>query len=63
MKRHHVHLSVDKKTATIVGARHGSPVILTIDAGRMHKDGFKFFVSDNGVWLVDCVPVQYIRRE
>lgn len=59
-QRQHVHLSQNKETATAVGARHGKPVILTIDAKAMVNDNFLFFLSDNNVWLVDSVPVQYI---
>jgi len=61
MRRHHVHLSPDVATATAVGARRGAPVILEIDAGSMHRAGHKFMQSDNGVWLVEAVPPQYIR--
>ena len=60
-KRHHVHLSKDVETATKVGARRGKPVILTVDAGRMHRDGHKFFLSANGVWLTDAVPPGYLK--
>ena len=59
-KRHHVHLSKDVETATKVGARRGKPVILKVDAGRMHRDGHKFFLSANGVWLTDAVPPGYL---
>ena len=58
--RHHVHLSKDAETAQKVGARRGKPVILTVDAGVMHRDGHKFFVSANGVWLTDAVPPVYV---
>ena len=61
-KRHHVHLSKDLETARKVGARRGKPVILTVDAGRMHRDGHKFFFSANGVWLTDAVPPGYLTR-
>ena len=61
-KRHHVHLSRDVETATKVGARRGKPVILRIDAGRMQRDGHKFFLSANGVWLTDSVPPGYLSR-
>jgi putative RNA 2'-phosphotransferase len=61
-KRHHVHLSRDVETATKVGARRGKPVILRIDAGRMHHDGHKFYLSANGVWLTDAVPPIYLAR-
>jgi putative RNA 2'-phosphotransferase len=61
-KRHHVDLSKDVETATKVWARRGKPVILKIDAGRMHRDGHKFFLSANGVWLTDSVPPSYLSR-
>ncbi len=57
--RHHVHLSLDKETAHNVGSRHGKPVILTIDASAMHKDGYVFYCSKNGVWLVEHIPPRY----
>lgn len=62
MDRHHVHLSVDVETAGKVGQRRGKAVILVVDAGAMRRDGFEFFVSNNGVWLVDAVPTKYLRR-
>ncbi|MCB5650434.1 RNA 2'-phosphotransferase, partial [Bifidobacterium breve] len=34
-ERHYVHLSADEATARKVGARHGSPVILTVKAQEM----------------------------
>lgn len=60
MARHHVHLSKDMETARKVGMRHGRPVILTVDAAAMNLAGFTFYCSDNGVWLVDEVPHQYL---
>jgi putative RNA 2'-phosphotransferase len=59
-KRHHVHLSKDVDTARKVGARRGKAVILRVDAGRMHGEGYKFYVSANGVWLADAVPAGFI---
>lgn len=61
-KRHHIHLSKDLETATKVGARRGKPVVLTVDARRMHQDGQKFYLSVNGVWLTDSVPPSYLTR-
>lgn len=61
MDRHHVHLSPDRETATRVGARRGVPVILSVDAGAMHRAGHIFHVSTNGVWLTDSVPPQFLR--
>ncbi len=60
--RHHVHLSTDKETALAVGKRHGLPVILQIAAKRMQRDGFSFYCSDNGVWLVEHVPPAYFEH-
>ena len=58
--RQYVHLSKDVDTAHTVGLRHGAgTVILVVSANQMWKDGYKFFLSDNGVWLVDEVPTKY----
>lgn len=58
--RHLVHLSKDIETAYKVGQRHGKPVILKILAKQMYEDNFKFFESENKVWLTDNVPPRYI---
>ncbi|KAF3469680.1 RNA 2'-phosphotransferase [Streptomyces sp. Tu 3180] len=61
MDRHDVHLSADRETATRVGARRGRPVVLSVDAAAMHRDGHVFRVSANGVWLTRAVPARYLR--
>lgn len=58
--RQHVHLSWDVETATNVGKRHGKVVILLIDAAKMQRNGYHFYLSQNNVWLTDHVPVEYI---
>lgn len=58
--RTHVHLSPDEATARTVGQRHGSPVVLHVAAGAMHRDGHAFVRSENGVWLAREVPAQYV---
>ena len=60
MERHHVHLSAETHITLQVGARHGQPALLTIRAGEMHRAGRIFYLSANGVWLVDAVPPQFI---
>ena len=60
-KRNHVHLSTDNEMATKVGQRHGQPIVLEILAGQMFKDNFEFYLSENGVWLTDNVPVKYLK--
>ena len=62
-RRHHVHLSVDRQTATRVGSRRGQPVVLTVDSAAMHGAGYKFFVSANGVWLTDHVPPSFLAAQ
>lgn len=61
MSRQHVHLSKDRDTAIKVGGRRGVPQILTVKSGEMFKDGFKFYLSENNVWLTDEVPPKYIQ--
>lgn len=60
MERHHVHLSADKETAQTVGARFGKPVVLMIKSGLMHEQGFSFYISENGVWLTEHVPAEFL---
>ncbi|NQX84663.1 MAG: RNA 2'-phosphotransferase [Flavobacteriaceae bacterium] len=60
MNRQHVHLSKDQETATQVGSRRGKPVVLSVRAEQMESQGFKFYVSENGVWLTDTVPPEFI---
>ncbi len=62
MARHHVHLSADVATAIDVGTRHGRPVVFAVAAAAMQRDGQTFYLSANGVWLVDDVPPQYLRQ-
>jgi len=59
-RRRHVHLSADVQTASTVGARRGTPVVLRIDAAGMHADGHTFYRAANGVWLTDHVPPERI---
>ena len=45
-------MSKDEETAVKVGSRHGKPVIYIVKAKQMYDDGYKFFISANGVWLM-----------
>ena len=58
--RNYLHLSDSIHTATGVGSRRGKPVILSIDSRTMYDDGYKFYISENGVYLVDFVPAKYV---
>ena len=58
--RQHVHLSADSETAARVGARRGDAVVLRVEAGAMAAAGHVFYRSDNGVWLTEAVPPQFL---
>lgn len=58
--RTHVHLSPDLETARRVALRRGEPVVLPVDTGAMSAAGLTFHRSENGVWLTDRVPPQYL---
>ncbi len=60
--RLYVHLSADPDTAYKTGRRHGIPVVYTVRSGRMHRDGFAFYRSVNGVWLTKRVPAEYLEK-
>lgn len=61
--RLYVHLSKDADTAYKVGSRHGRPVIYTVLSRQMYEDGYKFYLSVNGVYLTKEVPVKYLVKE
>ncbi len=58
--RQHVHLSPDHDTAVNVGGRHGHPYVLSIRAREAYRAGFLFFQADNGVWLTNELPADFI---
>ncbi len=62
MSRQYVHLSPDEDTAVKVGKRHGKPFVIKIDAAAMFHVGYIFYLSENGVWLTDYVPVKYFMN-
>lgn len=63
MGRQYVHLSGDYETAVAVGKRHGVPVVITVDAAAMVRDGIPFYLSKNGIWLCEEVPVRYFVED
>jgi putative RNA 2'-phosphotransferase len=62
MTRQYVHLSRTEEIALTVGKRHGEPIVLYIDARTMYEEGYKFYLSENKVWLAEKVPVKYISN-
>lgn len=63
MGRQYVHMSEGLEFAKLAGERRGKLVILKIDSKQAHKDGVKFYYSENekhGVWLSDYIPQKYL---
>lgn len=59
--RQHVHLSRTRDEAVRVGRRHGSPVVLIIEAQTLREAGHALYRSTDVVWLTDRVPPQFLR--
>jgi len=60
--RLYVHLSSNYDTAVTVGSKHGKCVVFQVDTKRMSEDGYKFYLSVNGVWLTKEVPIEYLKE-
>ncbi|EGT5447322.1 TPA: RNA 2'-phosphotransferase [Clostridioides difficile] len=60
--RLYVHLSNDIDTAVQVGKRHGVPVVLKINTGKMYENGYKFYLSENNIWLCKYIPFEYVEK-
>jgi putative RNA 2'-phosphotransferase len=61
MKRQYVQLSETEDTAIEVGKRHGIPVVIRIHTRIMVLAGLKFFLSENNVWMIDKIPIEYLH--
>ena len=56
-----MHLSENLEDAKRIGKRHGKPVVLLIDAKKMHEDGIKFYKTRDGIYLTDDISIKYIE--
>ena len=65
MRRTEVHLSASIGYARDVAGRRirseDDIVILMVDSGRMHSDGYVFHLSGDGVYLTENVPVEFVE--
>lgn len=59
-QRQYVHLATTTERAMSVGARHGSPVLLTIHARAAHDAGIVFYHPEDEHYLVEKLPPAYI---
>ena len=58
--RQYVHLSSTRDQAAQIGSRHGTPVVLTVDAQGVHEAGHTLYRSTPVVWLTDRVPPAFL---
>ncbi len=61
MGRQQVHLSSNVATAIESAKRHGAVVVYVVDCNSMVRDGYKFYLSKDNVWMTETVPIQYLR--
>jgi putative RNA 2'-phosphotransferase len=59
--RQHVHLSSTQEAAARVGRRHGTPVVLTVDAQGLEASGRALYRATEDVWLTGHVPPRFLR--
>ena len=60
--RLHVHLTEDFSTALKSGKRHGTPMVVEVNAEDAFNHGVVFYHSANDVWLTEFVDKKYINR-
>ena len=59
MERQYVHLSLERKTAVRIGARHDErPIVLTVNASDAHAAGVEFYQADEAVYLAKYITSQ-----
>lgn len=62
MSRQYVHLSADTDTARIVARRRGSGIVLlSVRAAEAFASGIPFYREDNGIWLSEPIPPNWIE--
>lgn len=60
MRRQYVHLTPDAKLALSVGARHGAPCLIQVDASAAHAAGLAFYKANQTFWLATHVPATHL---
>jgi putative RNA 2'-phosphotransferase len=61
MQRQYVHLTDDESLARQVGARRGSPRLLSVDASAANAHGVVFLQANAHFWLTKHVPAQFVH--
>lgn len=60
MLRQFVHLTTEHALACSVGARHGRPIVLGVDAMKAHAAGISFFKANERFWLSRLIPPDFV---
>ena len=62
-ERFYVHLASNKEEVYKFGEeRHGSPVVFEVNSEDMAINGYKFFMSETGIWLTSKVPPYFLKE-
>ena len=61
MRRQYVHLTADPELAQSVGARHGAPCLIRVNAAAAHAAGLAFYNPNPAFWLVSAVPLEFVE--
>ena len=40
---------------------NGEPYVFTIDTKQMYEDGYKFYLSENNIYLTKIIPTKYLK--
>jgi putative RNA 2'-phosphotransferase len=57
---HFLHLFDDVETATSLAPPLVERVIITVLSGHMVERGYRFWRDENGVWLTESVPAEFL---
>nr|WP_028790274.1 RNA 2'-phosphotransferase [Tetragenococcus muriaticus] len=63
MGREFVHLSENLETAKKIGRRHADPpAVFYIYALKAAENGYAFYSTKSGIWLVELLPASYLLK-
>jgi len=60
-QRQFVHLTSEVISAFSIGERYGAPVVIPVDAARMHAEGHVFYHGAGTIWMTASVPPHYLN--
>lgn len=61
-ERQYVHLSQNQETALEVGKRRDeTPILFEVSAGKAAESGILFYQEQDGIWLADSIPAEYLN--